>query len=79
MWYEQWVRSRPSSMVLVLSYWTYQVLVVNGTGKPSTFCWRKIRNPHQADGKPNEDSLTHVPDPKRASQFSWNWQTMKNS
>jgi hypothetical protein len=42
-------------------------------------CWRKINTSRQAHSKPNEDGLKHVPDPKRASQFSWNWQRMKNS
>jgi ABC-type iron transport system FetAB ATPase subunit len=32
-------------------------------------CWRKISNPRQAHNKSNEAGLTHVPDPKRASQF----------
>jgi alpha-amylase/alpha-mannosidase (GH57 family) len=42
-------------------------------------CWRKISTSRQAHSKPNEASLTHVPDLKGASQFSWNWQRMKNS
>jgi hypothetical protein len=42
-------------------------------------CWRKISTSHQAHSKPNEASLKHVPDPKRASQFSWNWQRNENS
>jgi hypothetical protein len=33
-------------------------------------CWRKITTMRQAHSKPNEASLKHVPDPKRASQFS---------
>jgi hypothetical protein len=42
-------------------------------------CWRKISTSHQAHSKPDEAGLTHVPDPKRASQFSWNWQRTKSS
>jgi hypothetical protein len=42
-------------------------------------CWHKISTSRQAHSKPNEASLKHVPDPKRASQFSWNWQRIRNS
>jgi hypothetical protein len=41
--------------------------------------WRKISTSCQAHSKTNEVGLTQVPDPKRASQFSWNWQRIKNS
>jgi hypothetical protein len=40
-------------------------------------CWRKISTSRQAHSKPNEAGLKHEPDPKRASQFSWNWQRIK--
>jgi hypothetical protein len=41
--------------------------------------WREISTSRQAHSKPNKAGLTRVPDPKRASQFSWNWQRIKNS
>jgi hypothetical protein len=42
-------------------------------------CWRKISTSRQAHSKPNEAGLTQVRNPKRASQFFWNWQRMKSS
>jgi hypothetical protein len=42
-------------------------------------CLRKISTSRQAHSKPNETSLKRVSDPKRANQFSWNWQRIKNS
>jgi hypothetical protein len=42
-------------------------------------CWRKISILRQAHSKPNKAGLTHVSDPKRASQFFWNWQKKKGS
>jgi hypothetical protein len=41
-------------------------------------CWRKISTSRQAHSKLNKAGLIHVSDLKRASQFSWNWQRMKN-
>jgi hypothetical protein len=42
-----------------------------------SLCWRKISTSRQAHSKPNKTGLTNVLDPKRASQFSRNWQRMK--
>jgi hypothetical protein len=50
----------------------WKALLPIGT-KYSTFYWRKISTSRRAHSKPNEAGLTHVPNPKRASQFSWNW------
>jgi hypothetical protein len=46
--------------------------------QPRKLCWHKISTSRQAHSKPNKAGLTHVPNPRRASQFSWNWQSMKS-
>jgi hypothetical protein len=57
-------RPPPSPLSFSASHWQ---VGPGGQGHP---CWRKISTSRQAHSKPNKAGLTHVPNPKRASQFS---------